>query len=441
MRHIKLGLSMFRMGYHVAAWRHAAVRSDGSMRFDYFRRIVETAERGLFDLVFMADELAVRGSDTPPGALCRAPNAAELEPITLLAALSAVTTRIGLVATGSTSYSEPYNLARQFLSLDHLSGGRAGWNAVTSWGAEDALNFGHLSAPDYGLRYERASEFVSVVKKLWNTWEPDAFVRDKASGIFYDPRKLHVANHKGKYFAVRGPLNVARSPQGEPVVFFAGESEPGRDIAAAMADVVFTAQQDLAAAKAYYASIKGRLSRFGRAEDELIVMPGLMAIVGATRDEAQAKYDELRALIDPIVGLASLYDQLGDLSGYPLDGPVPQPRDPKFKSRAELIYKLAHRENYTIRELYVALGFGRGHRVVIGTPVDIVDQMAHWVSEQAADGYNVIPTHLPSAIDDFVGLVVPELQRRGLFRLGYEGSTLRQNLGLPRPRPFGYGAL
>lgn len=440
MRQIKLGLSMFRMGYHVAAWRHPAVQSDGSMRFDYFRRIVETAERGLFDLVFMADELAVRGGDNPPGALARAPNAAELEPITLLAALSSVTTHIGLVATGSTSYSEPYNLARQFLSLDHLSGGRAGWNAVTSWGAEDALNFGHLAPPDYALRYERAAEFVAVVKKLWNTWEPDAFVRDKATGIFYDERKRHIANHKGKHFSVRGPLNMARSPQGEPVVFFAGESEPGRDIAATMADVVFTAQQDLAAAKAYYASIKGRLSRFGRGDDELIVMPGLMAIVGSTRSEAQAKYDELRELIDPIVGLASLYDRLGDLSGYPLDGPVPEPKDPKFKSRAELMYKLAQRENYTIRELYVALGFGRGHRVVIGTPADIVDQMAHWVSEQAADGFNMIPTHLPGAIEDFVVLVVPELQRRGLFRRAYEGSTLRQNLGLPKPRPFSTGA-
>jgi alkanesulfonate monooxygenase SsuD/methylene tetrahydromethanopterin reductase-like flavin-dependent oxidoreductase (luciferase family) len=207
-----------------------------------------------------------------------------------------------------------------------------------------------------------------------------------------------------------------------------------------MADVVFTAQQDLAAAKAYYAAIKGRLSRFGRAEDELIVMPGLMAIVGATRSEAQAKYDELRELIDPIVGLASLYDRLGDLSGYPLDGPVPEPKDPKFKSRAELMYKLAQRENYTIRELYVALGFGRGHRVVIGTPADVADQMAHWMSEQAADGFNIIPTHLPSAIEDFVTLVVPELQRRGLLRRAYEGSTLRQNLGLPKPRPFGTGA-
>jgi alkanesulfonate monooxygenase len=436
MRQLRLGLSMFRMGYHIAAWRHPSVHPDGSMQFDYFREITETAQRGLFDLVFMADELAVRGGDTPPGALSRSHNGAELEPITLLAALASVTRHIGLVATGSTTYSEPYNLARQFLSLDHLSKGRAGWNVVTSWGAEDALNFGHLAVPDYNLRYERAGEFLTVVKKLWNTWDADAFIRDKASGMFYDATKLHVANHKGKYFAVRGPLNVARSPQGEPVVFFAGESEPGRDIAAAMADVVFTAQQELAAAKAYYASIKGRLARFGRSEDKLIVMPGLMATVGATRSEAQAKYDELRELIDPVVGLASLYDRLGDLSEYPLDGPVPEPKNPKFKSRAELIYKLAQRENYTIRELYVALAFGRGHRVVIGTPTDVADQMQHWFNERAADGYNIIPTHLPGAIQDFVELVVPELQRRGLFRTRYEGLTLRENLGLPVPQPI-----
>jgi alkanesulfonate monooxygenase len=270
------------------------------------------------------------------------------------------------------------------------------------------------------------------VKGLWSSWDADAFLRDKQSGIFYDPAKLHVLEHKGKYFSVRGPLNVARSPQDEPVVFFAGDSEPGREIAAASADVVFTAKQDLGDAQDFYTSVKSRLAKNGRSHDDLIIMPGLMPIVGHTRDEAQAKYDQLQSLIDPIVGLASLYDRLGDLSDYPLDGPVPEPKDPKFKSRAEVMYRFAQRENYTIRQLYMAMASGRGHRVVIGTPADIVDEMESWREKQAADGYNIIPTHLPSAITDFVDLVVPEMQRRGIYRTQYEGRTLRDNLGLQR---------
>lgn len=431
MKHIKLGLSMWRMGYHVAAWRHPGVQPDGTMDFSYFLNITRAAERGKFDLVFMADELAIRGGDNPPGARERSSNVAELEPVTLLSALAPMTSHIGLVSTGSTTYSEPFNLARQFLSLDHLSGGRAGWNVVTSWGKEDALNFGHMKFPDYDLRYERAGEFVDVVRGLWNSWDADAFLRDKESGLYYDPDKLHVLDHKGKYFSVRGPLNVARSPQGEPVVFFAGDSDAGREIAARSADVVFTAKQDLDDAKAFYASVKGRLAKNGRPEDDLILMPGLMPIVGRTRAEAQAKYDELQELIHPTVGLASLYDRLGDLSDYPLDGPVPEPKDPAFRSRAEVMYRLAQRNNYSIRQLYMALAAGRGHRVVIGTPADIVDEMEDWKAQKAADGYNIIPSHLPDGIDDFVEFVVPEMQRRGVYRTEYEGTTLRSNLGLP----------
>jgi N-acetyl-S-(2-succino)cysteine monooxygenase len=430
MTEIKLGLSMFRMGYHIAAWRHPDVQADGSMDFRHFLSVATAAERGKFDLVFMADELAIRGRDNPPGALVRQSNGAELEPITLLAALAPMTRHIGLVSTGSTTYSEPFNLARQFLSLDHLSGGRAGWNVVTSWGAEDALNFGHLSLPDYALRYARAGEFVDVVRGLWRSWDADAFLRDKRSGFYYDPDKRHVLNHKGKYFSVRGPLHVARSPQDEPVIVCAGASDAGREIAAKCADVVFTAKQDIDDARAFYASVKGRLPKYGRSADELIIMPGLMPIVGRTRDEAHAKHDALQAVLDPIVGLASLYDRLGDLSGYPLDGPVPEPQDPAFKSRAEVMYRQAQRENYTIRQLYQAVALGRGHRVVIGTAADIVDQMESWQAAQAADGYNIIPSHLPRGIDDFVDLVVPELQRRGLFRRAYQGKTLRENLGL-----------
>jgi alkanesulfonate monooxygenase len=432
MPHLKLGLSMFRMGYHIAAWRHPDVPADGAMRLDAFLRVTQAAERGLFDLVFLADELAVRGSDNPPGAQARSGAAAELEPLTLLSALAPLTRTIGLVATGSTTYSEPYNLARQFLSLDHLSGGRAGWNVVTSWGAEDALNFGHMTVPDYDTRYDRAAEFVDVVRGLWSSWDADAFVRDKATGLFHDPAKRHVLEHKGRCFTVRGPLSMARSPQGEPVMVFAGDSPAGRDIAARSADIVFTAKQDLADAKAFYASIKDRLPAHGRREEDVVVMPGMMAIVGRTRDEARAKLDALQALIDPVLGLASLYDRLGDLSAHDVDGPVPEPKDPAFRSRAEVMWRLAQREGYTIRQLYMALASGRGHRVVVGTPADIADEMAHWQAERAADGFNVIPTHLPAAIDDFVEMVVPELQRRGLFRRAYEGPRLRDNLGLFR---------
>jgi len=431
MKQLKLGLSMFRMGYHVAAWRHPNNQPDGSMDLAYFRRIAEIAEAAKFDLLFMADELAIRGEDNPAGSRCRSSHVAELEPITLLSALAPLTERIGLVSTGSTTYSEPFNLARQFLSLDHLSGGRAGWNVVTSWGKEDALNFGHMDKPDYDSRYDRAAEFVDVVRGLWNSFDADAFIRDQHSGIFYDPDKMHALNHQGDFFSVQGPLHMARSPQGEPVIFFAGDSEAGRATAARAADVVFTAKQELSDAQTFYASIKDRLPALGRAEDEVLIMPGLMPIVGRTKAEAQAKLDTLQALIDPRVGLASLYDRLGDLSDYDLDGPVPEPKDPAFRSRAEVMYKLAQREGYSIRQLYMALAAGRGHRMVVGTPEEIADEMQLWLEQRAADGFNIIPTHLPEALQDFADLVLPELRRRGLFRSDYEGTTLRQNLGLP----------
>lgn len=433
MKQIKLGLSMFRMGYHVAAWRHPDVPAAGGIDLDYYASIARQAEAGGFDLLFMADELAIRAGDNPKGARARTSGLADFEPITLFSALAAQTRNIGLVSTGSTTYSEPFNLARQFLSLDHLSHGRAGWNVVTSWGAQDALNFGHMALPDYAHRYERAGEFVDVVRGLWNSWDADAFLHDKKTGQFYDPDKLHWLNHRGKHFSVAGPLNVPRSPQGEPVIFFAGDSDQGRDIAARAADVVFTAKQDLAEAQAFYASVKGRLGANGRQASDLLVMPGLMPIIGRTREEARARYDELQELIHPLVGLASLYDRMGDLSGYDIDGPVPEPSDPAFRSRAEGMFAHARRNNLTIRQLYMENAAGRGHRMVIGTAGDIADAMQEWFEDSAADGFNIIPTHLPTALGDFVELVTPELQRRGLFRREYEGATLRENLGLPTP--------
>lgn len=431
MRKIRLGLSMFRLGYHVAAWRHPDVQADGAMDVRFFAKVAQRAEEGLFDLVFMADELAIRGGTRPEGAAERMANVAELEPITLLSALAPQTSRIGLVSTCSTTYSEPYNTARQFLSLDHISGGRAGWNMVTSWGAEDALNFGHATLPDYSLRYARAGEFATAVRALWHSWDAEGLPRDKASGRFSDFAHLHPADYEGQFFRVRGPLNMAPSPQGAPVIFSAGDSEEGRDIAAREADVVFTAKQDKADAQAFYADIKRRLPGHGRAPGDVLVMPGLMAIAGETRAEAQAKFDELQRLLDPLVGLASLYDRMGDLSGHDIDGPVPEPKDPAFRSRAMVMYELARAKGYTIRQLYELMAVGRGHRMIIGTPSEIADEMQDWFETGAADGFNIIPTHLPAGIDDFVRLVVPELQRRGLYRTAYEADTLRGNLGLP----------
>jgi N-acetyl-S-(2-succino)cysteine monooxygenase len=434
MRQIKLGLSMRQLGYHAGGWRHPDVPAGGAMDIDYFVHLARTAERGLFDMVFLADGVALRQRDEPAGSLCRSNQNVELEPLTLLSAVAMMTKHIGLVATASTTYNEPYHIARKFGSLDHISHGRAGWNVVTSWSEAEARNFNREQHLEYEVRYDRASEFVEVVKGLWDSWDDDAFVHDKASGLFYDPAKMHVLAHKGRHFAVRGPLTVARSPQGQPVVVQAGASEQGQEIAAASADVVFTAQMSLPDAQAYYASVKRRLAKYGRAADDVKIMPGLLPIVGHTEAEARAKHQQLQDLIHPLVGLAHVYGPMGDLSGHDVDGPVPEPVDPEMRSRAKVLLDLARRDDLTIRQLYLRVSAGRGHHTVIGTPAQIVDTMQSWVAAGAADGFNIIPTHLPAGIEDFVELVVPELQSRGLFRHEYESATLRGNLGVPRPR-------
>jgi N-acetyl-S-(2-succino)cysteine monooxygenase len=431
---IVLGLSMRQLGYHAGGWRHPDVPAGGAMDIDYFVHVARTAERGLFDMVFLADGVALRQRDEPPGSLCRSNQNVELEPLTLLSAVAMMTRHIGLVATASTTYNEPYHIARKFASLDHISRGRAGWNVVTSWSEAEARNFNRECHLEYDVRYDRAAEFVDVVRGLWDSWEADAFVHDKDSGLFYEPGGMHALNHKGRHFSVQGPLTVARTPQGHPVIVQAGASEQGQEIAAASADIVFTAQTDLATAQAYYASVKGRLGRYGRTPDDLKIMPGLLPIVGRTEAEARAKHQQLQDLIHPLVGLAHVYGPMGDLSGYPIDGPVPEPIDPEMRSRANVLLEMARRENMTIRQLYLAASSGRGHRSVIGTPAQIVDAMETWVDAAAADGFNIIPTHLPGGIEDFVDLVVPELRRRGLFRTGYEGRTMRENIGLPQPR-------
>jgi FMN-dependent oxidoreductase (nitrilotriacetate monooxygenase family) len=353
-----------------------------------------------------------------------------MEPMTLLPALAMVTKHIGLVTTASTTYNEPYNLARRFATLDLISNGRAGWNVVASWSDHEAQNFGLETTPDYDTRYARSAEFVEVVKGLWDSWEDGALLFDKANGRYFDEAKMHVLDHTGRFFKVRGPLNVAGMPQSHPVIVQAGASDQGRELGAATADVIYAIHDSIQRAQDYYADVKGRMAKYGREPDDLKIMPALCPVVGRTRAEAQAKFDELQAMIDPLVGLGRLYSSFGDLSGYPLDGPVPEDALGKQEHRSlsvQLVERV-RREKPTIRELYLRSGITGSAR--IGTPTDIADVMQEWFEATACDGFNVTPATLPGSGEDFVEMVVPELQRRGLFRTEYEGRTLRENLGL-----------
>ncbi|MGV2103858.1 LLM class flavin-dependent oxidoreductase [Rhizobium sp. 21-4511-3d] len=434
---LRLGAFLYPTGHHIAAWRHPDAQADAGSNFAHYVELAQLAERGKFDLIFMADGVGTRGTDIEALSRTATRYVAQFEPITLLSALAAVTRNIGFVATASTSYNEPYHIARKFASLDHISGGRAGWNLVTSSSEHEAHNFGRDEHYAHGERYERAEEFADVVTGLWDTWEEGAFPRDKQSGLYFDPDKQHVLNHKGKFFKVRGPLNVARSPQGHPVLVQAGSSEPGKELAARTAEVVFTAHQTFEEARTFYADLKGRLRKYGRHADDLKVMPGIFPVVGRTIAEAEEKFEQIQELIHPVVGLALLSGMTGgvDLSAHPLDGPVPAlPETNASKSRQRLLLDLAHRENLTIRQLYLRIAGARGHRQIVGTPAQIADEMQHWFTGGAADGFNIMPPHLPVGLRDFVDLVLPELRRRGLFRNEYEGTTLRQNLGLRTPQ-------
>lgn len=435
-KQLRLGAFLMSSGHHLASWRYPAAQANGGLSFDHFRRIAQTAERGKFDMIFFADGVAVRDRDQGPEVLSRTGHLVHFEPLTLLSALAVVTERIGLVATVSTTYNEPFHLARKFASLDYLSGGRAGWNLVTSATTAEARNFNLEKHPDHAPRYDRAREFVEVVTKLWDSWEDDAFVRDKESGLYFDPDKLHVPNHKGEHFSVKGPLNVARPIQGYPVIIQAGSSEDGKNLAAQTAEVIFTAQQTLADAQAFYADVKGRLAKYGRHPDQLKIMPGIFPVIGSTEQEAREKFAEIQQLIHPQVGLSLLAGMLGevDLSKYPLDGPLPEiPHTELHQSRQQLLLELAQREHFTIRQLYEAIAGARGHWQVVGTPEQIADQMEERFLNGGADGFNVMPPYLPGGLEEFVDHVIPELQRRGLFRTEYEGHTLRENLGLARP--------
>ncbi|MCL6239278.1 MULTISPECIES: LLM class flavin-dependent oxidoreductase [Acinetobacter] len=436
-RQIKLGAFIPTTSQHVAGWRHPESRPQDHLNIDYAIELAKTAERGLFDAYFLADGLSVRWSSAVEGEKGLGDKGVGFEPVTLFAALSAVTQNIGFIATASTTYEDPYILARKFASLDHISKGRAAWNVVTTASADAAKNFNIQQHPEPKERYERADEFIEVTQKLWDSWEDDTFHYNKETGQFFDARKQHQPNHQGQYYQVLGALNVSRPPQGYPVIVQAGQSEDGRELAGKYAEVIFTAQQNLADAQAFYRDVKNRLVKYGRHADDLKIMPGVSIFVAKTAQEAQEKYDFLNSLIHPEVGLSLLSALAGgiNLAKFDLDAPFPKIEDAdiNFSSRQQMMIDIARKHNFSIRQLYQYIASARGHWTLIGTPEQVVDQLQEWFENDAADGFNVLPPTTPAGLNDFVDLIVPELQRRGLFRTAYEGTTLRENLGLKRP--------
>ncbi|HEY2535292.1 MAG TPA: LLM class flavin-dependent oxidoreductase [Xanthobacteraceae bacterium] len=433
-RHLRLGAFMRPASIHTGAWRYPGAWPDMNFNFAHLKRSIQTLERAKFDAFFMADHMAVL--NMPIDALKRSHTTTSFEPFTLLAALSQVTERIGLVATGSTTFDAPYHIARRFASLDHISGGRAGWNVVTTSNPDAARNFGLNEHMEHSERYRRAREFYDVVTGLWDSWADDAFIRDLESGIFFDPAKMHVLNHTGKYLSVRGPLNIARPIQGWPVIVQAGASESGRQLAAETAEAVFTAQSDLAAGRQFYADVKGRLQKLGRLREHMKVLPACFVVVGDTVEAARAKRAKLDSLVDYANAIASLSIALGhDASKFDPDRLLPDdiPESNASKSGRERVITLARRENLTVRQLAQRLG-GYSGLAMVGTPKTIADEMEEWLFTDGSDGFTVMFPYLPGGLEDFCQQVIPELQRRGLFRREYEGTTLRENLGLPRPK-------
>jgi alkanesulfonate monooxygenase len=417
---------------HTAAWRYPGALPDANFNHAHLLRFAQTLERAKFDAFFMADHLAVL--NMPIEGLKRSATATSFDPFILLPALAAVTDHIGLIATASTTYNEPYHVARKFASLDHLSNGRAAWNVVTSGNPHEAMNFGLDEHLEHATRYRRAREFIDVVAGLWDSWADDAFIRDQESGIYFDPEKLHVLNHKGEFFRVRGPLNVARPVQGWPVIVQAGASEAGRQLAAETAEVIFGAGGPIADSRSFYSDVKGRMIGLGRNPDHLKILPGAFVVVGETVAEAREKRAQLDSLVHYDSAIASLSIALGhDVSAFEPDGPLPEiPESNASKSGRERVVDLARRENLTVRQLAQRVG-GYSGLAFVGTAKTIADQMEEWLSSAACDGFNIMFPYLPAGLDDFVDHVIPELQRRGLFRTEYEGATLRENLGLPWP--------
>jgi FMN-dependent oxidoreductase (nitrilotriacetate monooxygenase family) len=425
-RQMHLGLFILGTGSHVAGWRYPGA-VDSFQDFPAIQEIGRTAERGKFDMIFMGDNLYADPGAHPSYTL-------RLEPMTMLAALATSTSRIGLGATVSTTYSDPFSVARVFASLDHISNGRAAWNAVTTANPATAANFGTVH-PDHARRYEMAGEFLDVVKGLWDGWADDAIVADRKSGLYVDPKKLHPIDHQGAFFKVKGPLNIGRCPQGQPVVLQAGGSDAGQALAARTADVVFSVVQDMDESKAAYASLKKRLPSFGRTAQDVTVLPGVMPIVGRTEKEAFEKLNTLQSFISESNAIAILSDRFGqDMSAYDLDGPIPDIALPdSYHSFASVMLAKARRENMTLRDIYNLTAAARGHWVLCGSATSIADTLQQWFDEYAADGFNVMPPYFHEGFEDFVELVVPILQERGLYRTDYEGTTLRDHLGLKRP--------
>jgi len=430
---MKLGMFYWNCGHHIAAWRHPSAVPNSGENMAHLIKLAQLAEHGMFDMFFMADSISFwRGTLEE---MSRDSHVAWVEPFTLMAALAQHTEMLGLACTATATYDQPFFLARRFASLDIASGGRGAWNLVTTGSEHASKSFGFDKHIDKSIRYRSAREFAHVVRGLWNSWAPDAFLFDQKEGQFFDPDKLQVLEHDGEFFRVRGPLHVPPSPQGEPVLIQAGASEDGKNLAAETAEVVFGASQTLVQAKGFYADVKGRMAAIGRNPDSLKIMPGLSVSVAETHEEAEAKWTELQNLIDPKTGLALLEERLHfDISHCDVDGPLPEmPVEEMDGSRVELIYEMAERENMTIRDLYHHFGGTRGHKHITGSVTEVADFMEEWVTEMGCDGFNIMPPIFPSGLQDFVDLVIPELQRRGLFRTEYEGSTLRENLGLPQP--------
>ncbi len=438
---LKLSAFMSPTGGHVGGWRMPGAVTNAGLDFEPWIEFAKLLERGMFDMMFLADGNGVNGIDTPE-LLARNPTLRPvvIEPTMLLAALATVTKHLGLVATTSTTYDQPFSVARRFSALDRLSKGRGGWNLVTGSNPDDAQNFSHDEHLQHGDRFARATEFADIVKGLWDSWGEDAFLQDKVSGRFLDPTQVKPLNHKGENFQVRGPLNSARSAQGQPVIVVAGGSPEAKELAARTADVVFTVNETKDSALAFYADTKARLEKYGRTPDSLVVMPGASVFVGRTAQEAEDLYGELQDLIPDSVGVQLLSKLVSfDLSPFPVDGPMPEVTGEVkgISSFRNAILEAAKRDQMTIRQVFQKVLPARGHFLIKGDAKHVVDQMEDWYRSKACDGFNIVIPYVPGGLETFVDLVVPELQRRGLFRKEYEGTTLRQSLGVAVPAsPF-----
>jgi FMN-dependent oxidoreductase (nitrilotriacetate monooxygenase family) len=431
-KQLHLGAVMRPVAIHTAWWRYPGAFPDANFNLRHLVGFIQTLERARFDAFFMADHLAVL--NMPVQALRRSATVTSFEPLTLLSALAMVTERIGLVATGSTTFDEPYHVARRFASLDHISNGRAGWNVVTTANPDAALNFGLTDHIEHDERYRRAREFHSVVTGLWDSWADDAWLHDQASGIFFDPDKMHVLDHKGEHLSVRGPLNIARPVQGWPVIVQAGASDAGRQFAAETAEVIFGSSRTIEEGREFYKDVKARAIAAGRSADHCKILPGALVTVGRTNQEAREKQALLDSLVHPESGIPNLSIRLGiDASAFDLDAPLPEiPPSNQSKSQRDTLVALARRKDLTVRQLAQLMG-GFGGLEIVGTAREIADTMQSWLETGAADGFNIMFPTVPAGLDDFVELVIPELRRRGIFRTEYEGMTLREHFGLRRP--------